>query len=59
MISDHVTLTTGVMMLKIQIYITWINCILKYAEIDKRERFQIVIIFHNITVFAVFLIKQM
>ncbi len=43
---------------KTQIYLTWINCILKYAQIDKRERSQIVIIFHNITVFAVFLIKQ-
>ncbi len=32
--EDHVTLKTGVMMLKIQIYITGINYILKYIQIE-------------------------
>ncbi len=31
--EDHVTLKTGVMMLKIQIYITVINYILQYIHI--------------------------
>ncbi len=51
--EDHMTLKTGVMMLKIQLRITEINYILKYIHIE----FFIVIIFHNITVFTVFLIK--
>jgi len=45
-----VTLKTGVMMLKIQLCIKVINYILKYM-------FKIVIIFHNIIAFTVFLIK--
>ncbi len=34
--EDHVTLKTGVMMLKIQRCITEINYILKYVKIEKR-----------------------
>ncbi len=33
-LKDHVTLKTGVMMLKIQICIAWINYILKYIKIE-------------------------
>ncbi len=33
--EDHVTLKTGVMMLKIQLRITEINSILKYIQIEK------------------------
>ncbi len=33
-LKDHVTLKTAVMMLKIQLYITGINRILKYIQID-------------------------
>ncbi len=33
--EDHVMLKTGVMMLKIQLYITGINYILKYIQIEK------------------------
>ncbi len=33
--EDHMTLKTGAMMLKIQLYITGINCILKYIQIEK------------------------
>ncbi len=33
--EDHVTLKTGVMMLKIQIYITGINYILQYIQTEK------------------------
>ncbi len=32
--EDHVTLKTGVMMLKIQLHITGINYILKYIKIE-------------------------
>ncbi len=32
--EDHVTLMTGVMMLKIQLCITGINSILKYIKIE-------------------------
>ncbi len=32
--KDHVTLKTGVMMLKIQLCITEINCILKYIKME-------------------------
>ncbi len=32
--EDHVTLKTGVMMLKIQIYITEINNILQYIQTE-------------------------
>ncbi len=32
--EDHVTLKTGVMMLKIQFYITGINYILQYIKIE-------------------------
>ncbi len=41
-----------VMMLKIQLCMTGINYILKYIEIENKS-FEIVIIFHNINVFAV------
>jgi len=34
-LMDHVTLKTGVMMLKIQLYITGINYILKRIQIEK------------------------
>ncbi len=50
------TLKTGVMMQKIQLCITGINHILKCIQIENTF-FEIVIIFHNITVFPVFLIK--
>ncbi len=50
--EDHVTLETGVMMLKIQLYITGINYILKYIKKGKKL-IQIVIIFQNISVFLV------
>ncbi len=43
--EDHVTLKTGVMMMKIQICITEIN----YSH--RKQLFEIVIIFHNFTVF--------
>ncbi len=33
-LKDHVTLKTGVMMLKIQLYITEINYIFKYIQIE-------------------------
>ncbi len=36
-LKDHVTLKTGVMMLKIQLYITGINYILKYISVEKRS----------------------
>ncbi len=32
--EDHVTLKTGVMMLKIQLYFTGMNYILKYIKIE-------------------------
>ncbi len=34
--KDHVTLKTGVMMLKIQLYFTGINYILQYIHIENR-----------------------
>ncbi len=49
------TLKTGAMMLKIQLYITGINYILKYVQIESSCFYKK--IFHNITAFAVFLIK--
>ncbi len=54
--EDHVTLKTGVMMFKIQLYISGIHYILKY--INWKPLFSIVIpaILHNITV--LFCIKQ-
>ncbi len=52
-LKDHVTLKTGVMMLKIQLCITGINYILKYkTDILYCNN-------HNITVFNVFLIKSL
>ncbi len=33
-LKDHMTLKTGVMMLKIQLCITWIKYILKYIQIE-------------------------
>jgi len=36
-LKDHVTLKTGVMMLKIQLCITGINYILKYVKIENGE----------------------
>ncbi len=35
--EDHVTLKTGVMMLKIQLYFTGINYILKYIQLEKHD----------------------
>ncbi len=35
--EDHVTLKTGVMMLKIQIYIKGIKYILQYSQIDNQR----------------------
>jgi len=49
-------LETVVLMLNIQLCITEINYILKYTQIENYF-FKIVIIFHNCTVFSVFLIK--
>ncbi len=45
-LKDHVTLKTGIMMLKIYFCITGINYILQYIKIEKL--FEIVIVFHNI-----------
>ncbi len=53
--EDRVTLKTGVMMLKTQIYITWINYILQYITIE--YLFSFPIIFHDIIFYAVFLMK--
>ncbi len=50
------TLKTGVMMLKIQLRITRINYILKMYS-HRKQLFEIAKIFHNITVFTVFLFK--
>ncbi len=36
--EDHVTLNTGVIMLKIQLCFTWINCILKYIKQETNIR---------------------
>ncbi len=47
--EDHMTLKTGVMMLKIQLCFTGINYILKYVKIE--NLFSIAIIFHKITFF--------
>ncbi len=33
--EDHVTLKTGVMMLRIQLRITEINYVVKYTEVEK------------------------
>jgi len=53
-----VTLKTAVMMLKIELCITVIiHYILKRIKIERKMIFKIVIIFHNITVFTVLLIK--
>ncbi len=49
-LKNHVTLKTGVMMLKIQLCITGINNILKY----NKKKLISIIIFHNNTVFTVF-----
>jgi len=49
----HVTLKTGVMMLKIQLCITGINHILKYGKIDKCNSNNIL----KYYCFTVFLIK--
>ncbi len=49
-LKDHVTLKTGIMMLKIQFTITSLNDILKSIKI---EIFKIVL-FHNIPIFIVF-----
>ncbi len=49
LLKDHVTLKTGVMMLKIQLYITGINSILKY--IQKEKLFEFLIMFYKITIF--------
>ncbi len=51
--SDHVTLKTGVMMLKIQICLR-INYILKYIQIEKKV-FKSIILFHNNTILLFFI----
>ncbi len=51
--EDHVTLKTGVMMLKIQLW----NKLHYTIYSHRKQLFLIVIIFHNFTVFTVFLIK--
>ncbi len=49
--EDHVTLKTGVMMLKIQLHITGVS----YINIHIENRFlYICIMFHNIIIFTVF-----
>ncbi len=50
--EDHVTLKTGVMMLKIQLRITGIHFVFKYIKINK-VLFYIANIFHNLIVFNV------
>ncbi len=52
--EDHVTLKTGVMMLKIQLRITEINYILTCIQIETSY-----LNCNNITVFTVFLIKEL
>ncbi len=52
MISEG-SLKTGVMMLKIQLRITGIDCILQYIQVGNSFFILIVGIFHNITVFNV------
>ncbi len=52
--EDYVTLKTGVMILKIQLCFTGINCILKY--IKQETILEIAIIFQHITVFFCILI---
>ncbi len=54
-LKDHVTLKTGVMMLKIQLYITGINYFI--IEKNRKQLFKLVIIFHYIASFTVFMIK--
>ncbi len=49
------TLKTGVMMLKIQLYITGINYFI--IEKNRKQLFKLVIIFHYIASFTVFMIK--
>ncbi len=52
--EDHVTLKTGVMMLKIQLRITEIYYIVQY----RKHLFEIVIIFHNFVCILDFLSKH-
>ncbi len=49
--EDHVTLKTGVMMLKTRLCITGINYIFKYV-LMRKQLFGTVIIFHYTTVFT-------
>ncbi len=55
-LKDHVTLKTGVMMLKINFYHRN-NYILKYIQIESSCLKKSTKIFYNITAFAVFWIK--
>ncbi len=52
-LKDPVIMKTGVMMLKIELWITEINYMLKYIQIEN-SYFKIVILFHNITVLLYF-----
>ncbi len=52
--EDHVRLKTGVMMLKIQL---WLTLLYFFIYSNRRQFCKIVIIFHNITVFTLFLYK--
>ncbi len=54
--EDHVTLKTGVMMLKIQLHITEINSILKYITIEniKLQYYCKILLFDKIIMFFIF-----
>ncbi len=54
--EDHVTLKTGVMMLKYAQHRRKLHFTV-YSH--RKQLFEIVIMFHNVTVFTVFLIKQL
>ncbi len=55
--EDHVTLKTGGMMLEIQLFITGINYILQYIQIE--NRFYIVMFFSTILLFLLYLMQPM
>ncbi len=50
-LKDHMTLKTGVFMLKIQSWITGINYILIYS--NRKQFFETAIIIHNITLYCI------
>ncbi len=50
-------LKTGEIMLKIQLYIAGINYMLRHIHVIKQVLEIFIILFHNITVFTVFVIK--